>query len=53
VCFHDGPGKFAVVIDKQVEWGQDVLLGLTEKVDKAVREILVKEGNDGYGDFKM
>jgi hypothetical protein len=53
VCFHDAPGRFAVVIDKQVGWGEDVLLGLAEKVDKAVRDILVKEGNDGYGDLKM
>jgi len=25
---------------------------LGEKVDKAVREILKNEGDDGYGDFK-
>tara|TARA_R110002003_G_scaffold388_4_gene19323 strand:+ start:6389 stop:6550 length:162 start_codon:yes stop_codon:yes gene_type:complete len=53
VCFHDAPGIIAVVIDKQVGWGEDVLLGLAEKVDKAVRDILAKEGSDGYGDFKM
>ncbi|KAF2022808.1 hypothetical protein EK21DRAFT_82365 [Setomelanomma holmii] len=51
VCFHDGPGKFAVVICKQVKWGENVLMGLMEKVDKAVKEILAKERNDGCGDF--
>ena len=51
MCFHDAPGKFAVVVYKQVRWGENVLIGLTEKVDKAIMSILAKEGNDGYGDF--
>ena len=52
VCIHDGPGKFTVVMCKQVNWGQNVVIGLGEKVDKAVKDILAKEGNDGYGDFE-
>ncbi|KAH7083872.1 hypothetical protein FB567DRAFT_447117, partial [Paraphoma chrysanthemicola] len=51
VCFHEGPGQFAIVIAQQVKWGKNVLLALTEKVDKAVLQILAKEGNDGHGDF--
>ncbi|KAH7067371.1 hypothetical protein BKA63DRAFT_570675 [Paraphoma chrysanthemicola] len=51
VCFHDGPGKFAIVVAQQVEWGKNVLLALAEKVDKAVLQILAKEGNNGYSDF--
>ncbi|KAI4920005.1 hypothetical protein J4E90_002145 [Alternaria incomplexa] len=42
VCIHYGP----------VKWGQNVVQALGEKVDKAVREILKNEGDDGYGDFK-
>ncbi|CAG5182901.1 uncharacterized protein ALTATR162_LOCUS10391 [Alternaria atra] len=53
VCIHEGPGKFVVVVWKQVEWGQNVVIGLGEKVDKAIKDILAKEGNDGYGDFKV
>jgi hypothetical protein len=41
------------VIWKQVKWGQNVVIGLGEKVDKAIRDILAKEGNDGYGDLKV
>ena len=52
VCIHNGPGDFTVVVWKQVKWGQNVVQALGEKVDKAVREILKNEGNDGYGDFR-
>jgi hypothetical protein len=52
VCVHDGPGKFTVVVWKQVRWGQNAVMGLGEKVDKAIKDILAKEGNDGYGDIK-
>lgn len=41
------------MIAKQVDWGQEVIYGLTEKADKAIKDILAKEGNAGYGDFKM
>ncbi|KAI4960650.1 hypothetical protein J4E86_002275 [Alternaria arbusti] len=52
VCIHYGPGDFTVLVQKQVKWGQNVVQALGEKVDKAVREILKNEGDDGYGDFK-
>ncbi|KAI4630414.1 hypothetical protein J4E80_001349 [Alternaria sp. BMP 0032] len=52
VCIHYGPGDFTVIVRKQVKWGQNVVQALGEKVDKAVREILKNEGDDGYGDFK-
>jgi hypothetical protein len=29
------------------------VVGLTEKVDRVIREIVKKEGNAGYGDFKV
>jgi hypothetical protein len=41
------------VISKQVDWGQEVIYGLTEKADKAVKDIVAKEGNAGYGDSEM
>lgn len=51
VCVHGGPGKFRVVVSKEVKWGQNVVVGLGEKVDQAVRAILDGEGNEGYGDL--
>ena len=53
VCFHKGPGDFIVVLSKQVNWGENVTFGLTEKADKVVKDILAKEGNDGFGDFDI
>jgi hypothetical protein len=53
VRLHEGPGKFTVVIWKQVKWGGNVIIGLSEKADKVIKEILAKEGNKGYGDFRM
>ncbi|KAF2825946.1 hypothetical protein CC86DRAFT_418566 [Ophiobolus disseminans] len=53
VCIHKGPGDFTVVIWKQVKWGGNVVLGLTEKVAKVIKEILAKEANKGYGDFNI
>lgn len=51
VCIHGAPGKFKVVVAKEVMWGQNVIVGLSEKVDRVVREIVTKEGNEGYGDL--
>jgi archaellum component FlaG (FlaF/FlaG flagellin family) len=53
VSLHEGPGNFTVVIWKQVKWGGNVIIGLSEKADKVIKEILAKEGHKGYGDFKM
>ncbi|RAR03606.1 bzip transcription factor protein [Stemphylium lycopersici] len=51
VCIHGAPGKFKVVVSKEVKWGENVVAALSEKVDVVIREILEKEGNEGYGDF--
>ncbi len=51
ICVHEGPGKFTVVISKQVESGQNAVIGLREKVNKAIEDILANEGNKGYGDI--
>jgi hypothetical protein len=51
VAIHGAPGRFKVVVCKEVAWGRNVVIGLSEKVDRVVREIVSKEGNDGYGDF--
>lgn len=51
VCIHGAPGRFKVVVTKEVAYGRNVVIGLSEKVDRVVREIVSKEGNDGFGDF--
>lgn len=50
---HDGPGDFKVVVWKKILWGKNVIIGLGEKMDKAIKEFLAKEGNKGYGEFKV
>jgi len=54
VCIHcDKPGDFTVVVSNQVNWDSNVISGLTKKVDEIVNDILAREGNKGYGDFKI
>lgn len=40
VCLRNGPDKYRIVVSNQVEWGEDVLLGLSEKTDEDVSDIL-------------
>jgi hypothetical protein len=48
VVLHEGPGKFTVIIEKRVGWDDNIVAGLTRKVDKVVNRILEKEGSGGY-----
>jgi hypothetical protein len=47
----DKPGDFTVVVYNRVNWGGNVIIGLTEEVDKVIRNILADEGNKGYQDL--
>lgn len=51
VSIHEGQEEVKVVVTAQVSWGRNVLIGLTEKVDKLITYMLDKEaqvGNAGY-----
>lgn len=50
VIVHEDEGKFTTFVEKQVEWGANVVCGLTEKVDTIVAKVMM-EGNKGFGDF--
>jgi hypothetical protein len=52
VCLHNTIRKFIVVVSEEVPRDAHLLVRFAMKVDKAVLEILEKEGNKGYGDIK-
>ncbi|CAE7023736.1 hypothetical protein PTTW11_03641 [Pyrenophora teres f. teres] len=50
VCIHQGPYEFRVVVTVQVPWGHPVMIGLTEKVDSIIKEILEPRPKSGMMD---
>lgn len=40
---HRGVGKCVVVVEEKMKWGADVIMGVMEKVDSLVIEILCEE----------
>ncbi|KAF2658944.1 hypothetical protein K491DRAFT_592165 [Lophiostoma macrostomum CBS 122681] len=46
VVVHEAPGKTSIIVDVQVGWSKNVMVALTEKVDRMVNDILVKAGKE-------
>jgi hypothetical protein len=49
----DNPKDSTFIVYNRVNWGGNVIIGLSKKVDEVIKDILAYEGNKGYGDFKI